>query len=57
MHKDGNNANIGSRGFITWKQKNTVKNVTPSGNRTQASHNLWLEVQHYPFYIKLSCAT
>ena len=56
MHKNGNNANIGERGFTTWKQKKTVKNVTPSGNRTQASHNLWFQVQHYSFWTKLTFA-
>ena len=56
MHKNGNNANIGSRGFTTWKQKNPVKNVTPGGNRTQASHNLWFQVQHSPFWSKLTFA-
>ena len=50
MHKNGNNANIDSRGF-------TTKNVTPSGNRTWASHNLRFQVQHSPFYTNLSCAT
>ena len=31
MHKNGNNANIGNRGFAMWKQKNPVENVTPRG--------------------------
>ena len=25
------------------------QNFTPSGNRTQASPNLWFQVQHYPY--------
>ena len=29
MHKNGNNANIGIRGFISWKQKIQLQNVTP----------------------------
>ena len=38
-----------------WKQKkNPVKNVTPSGNRTLASYNLWFQVQHSPFSTNLS---
>ena len=56
MHKNGNNTNIGIRGFATWKQKNPMKNVTSRGNRTQASHNLWFQVQHYPFWTKLTFA-
>ena len=28
----------------------------PSGNRTWASHNLWFQVQHYPFYTNLTFA-
>ena len=30
--------------------------LPPSGNRTQASHNLWFQVQHYPFYTNLTFA-
>ena len=33
-----------------------MKNVTPSGNRTQASHNLWFQVQHSPFWTKSTFA-
>ena len=54
MHKNDNNANIGSRGFTTWKQKNPVKKCW---DRTQASHNLWFQVQHYPFYTNLAYTT
>ena len=32
------------------------KNVIPSGNRTWASHNLWFQVQYYPFYTNLTFA-
>ena len=32
------------------------KNVTLSGNRTRASHNLWFQFQHYPFWTKLTFA-
>ena len=53
MHKNGNSANIGSRGFTMWKQNNPVEKFISSGNRTQFSHNLWLQVQHYPFYTDL----
>ena len=28
MHKNGNNANIGIRGFISWKQKIQLQNAT-----------------------------
>ena len=32
------------------------QNVTPSGNKTQASHILWFQVQHSPFYTNLTFA-
>ena len=32
------------------------QNVTPSGNRTWASHNLWFQVQHSTFYTNLTFA-
>ena len=32
------------------------QNVTPCGNRTWASHSLWLQVQCYPFYTNLTFA-
>ena len=54
MHENDNNANIG---ITLWKQKNPVKNVTPSGNRAWASHNLWFQVQHSPFWTKLTFAS
>ena len=37
MDKNGNNANIGLLGE---NKKNPVKNVTPSRNKSGASHNL-----------------
>ena len=36
-----------------WKQKNPVKNVIPSGNRTTG---LGFQVQHAPFYTILTFA-
>ena len=41
------------------RQKIQWQNVTPSGNRTQVSHNLWFQVQHYPLYtnLKFACKT
>ena len=51
------NANIGIRGLTTWKQKIQWQNVTPSGDRTQASHNIWFQVQHSPFWASEACAT
>ena len=43
----GNNANIGIRGFTTWKQKIPVKNVTPPPVRIEPKPliNLWFQVQ------------
>ena len=32
------------------------QNVTPSEDRTQASHNLWFQVQNYPFWTNLAFA-
>ena len=32
------------------------QNVTPSGNKTWASHSLWFQVQNYPFYTNLTFA-
>ena len=32
------------------------QNVTPSGNRAQASYSLWFQVQHYPVYTNLTFA-
>ena len=50
------NTNIGIFFFTAWNQNNPGKNVTPSGDRTWASHNLWFQVQHYPFWTKLAFA-
>ena len=41
---------------IHYVKKILWQNVTPSGNRTWASHNLWFQVQHYPLYTNLTCA-
>ena len=56
MRKNGNNANIGIRGLTMWKQKIQWQNITPIGNRTWASHNLWFQAQHSPFWTKLTFA-
>ena len=40
---------LASDAVTTWK-KIQWQNVTPSRNRTWASHSLWFQVQHYPFY-------
>ena len=47
---------LAAEALLHENKKKTVKNVTPSGNRTQASHNLWFQVQHYPFWTKLTFA-
>ena len=38
------------------ENRNPVKNITPSGNSTWASHNLWFQVQQSPFWTKLTFA-
>ena len=49
-HKTDNNANIGTRGFITWKQKNTVrKMLTPMKIEPGPLIDLWFQVPHSPF--------
>ena len=53
MHKNGNNANIGIRGFISWKQKNSVTNATLVSIEPL---DLWFQVQHAPLYINLALA-
>ena len=35
-------------------KKIQLQNVMPSDNRTWASHSLWFQVQHYPFYTNLT---
>ena len=45
--------------FLSLRSENKKcqwQNVTPSGNRTQASNNLWLQVQHFPFWTNLAFA-
>ena len=39
------------------ENKNTQWKMLPlEGNRTCASHNLWFQIQHYPFWTKLTFA-
>ena len=52
----GNNANIGIRGFTTWK-KSSDKMLPPVGIEPRpliASDSLWFQVQHYPLYTNLT---
>ena len=57
IDKIDNNGNIGIRGFTTWKNSSDkMLDSTSSGNRTWASHSLWFQVQHYPFYTNLTFA-
>ena len=56
MHKNGNNANIGSRRLYYVKTKKSSEQCYPCGNRTEASHNHWFQVQHSPFWTKLTFA-
>ena len=51
MHKNGNNANIGIRGFILWK-KNQLQNAPLSIEPL----DLWFQVQHAPLYTNLTFA-
>ena len=53
MHKNGNNANIGIRGFILWKQKIQLQNATLVSIEPL---DLWFQVQHVPLYINLAFA-
>ena len=52
MHKNGNNANIGIRGFISWK-KNQLQNATLVSIEPL---DLWFQVQHAPLYTNLAFA-
>ena len=55
FHKLDEYANIGIRDFSVWKQNKICwQTDTPSRERTQASHNLWFQVQHYPFWTTLT---
>ena len=38
------------------REKIQWQNVTPGWNRTWASHSLWFQIQHYPFYTNLAFA-
>ena len=40
--------------MLYYVKKIQRQNFTSSENRTQASHNLWYQVQHSPFYTNLS---
>ena len=51
MHKNDNNGNIDIRGFISWKQKNSVKNATLVSIEPL---DLWFQVQHAPLYTNLA---
>ena len=53
MHKNGNNVNIGIRGFISWKQNNQLQNVTLVSIEPL---DLWFQVQHAPLYTSLALA-
>ena len=48
--------NIGTRGFITRKQKNSSNNMLP---HWALNPGLWFQVQHYPFWtnLKFACKT
>ena len=52
IHKNGNNANIGIGGFISWKQKISVTECYPSIEPL----DLWFQVQHAPLYTNLAFA-
>ena len=52
----GNNANIGIRGFTTWK-KSSDKMLPPVGIEPRSLiESLWFQVQHSPFYTNLAFA-
>ena len=54
----GNDANIGIRGFTTWKQKNSSnKMLSPMSIEPGTLINLWFQVQHSPFWGNLAFAT
>ena len=47
---------LASEALLYENKKSPVKNVTPSENRTWASHNPWVQVQHHTFWTDLACA-
>ena len=53
MHKNGN---IGIRGLILWKQKIEWKLLRSVGIEPGSMINLWFQVQHSPFWTKLTFA-
>ena len=52
MHRNGNNANIGIRGFVSWKWKIQLQNATLVSIEPQD----WLQVQYAPLYTNLAFA-
>ena len=57
MHKNGINANIGIRGFTMWKQKQlSDKMLPPVSIEPRPLMNLWIQVQHSPFWTNLTFA-
>ena len=56
-HNNGNNANIGIRGFPTWRQKKSNdKMLPPMRIEPRTLMNLWSQVQHSPFWAKWASA-
>ena len=54
----GNNANIGIRGFTTWKQKNSSNRILPLASIEPGPLiNLWFQVEHSPFWANVACVT
>ena len=53
-HNIGNNANIGIRGFTTWKQKNSSNKMLPPVSTE--SLDLWFQVKHFVFIVNISFA-
>ena len=47
---------LASDALLCENKKIQWKMLPTSGNRTQASHNLRFQVQHYRFWTKLACA-
>ena len=45
---------LASEDLLHDNKKIQWQNVTPSGDRIQASHYLWFQVQHYPFWTNLT---
>ena len=45
---------LASEDLLRENKKSSEKSY-PSGNKTWASHNLWFQVQHYPFWTTSPC--